>query len=248
MATEIHVSCSLDNIGEEVRRKKNEISQKVRLARLSGLRALAEQESEATLRPVREELIQGILKPLSQEELNIWKNWLPTVYSTIPGHIHDLTRHWRGWENYVYDDVPFEVRSLIHTLRQNKVFEVLEIWTPEKVAADPALFGWIGDRCYLIARWGKEKLLTIDQLRKGLEAREKVERRNIGSGVLSIILGLISWIGTANGLAKPLGDVDTALFAGLFIGAITGVLCYPALTNLLNWKIRKKFSYAFENA
>ena len=142
-----------------------------------------------------------------------------------------------------------EIRSLIITLRKNKVFEELEIWTPEK-HTDPALIGIINNKAYLLARWGEEKLLTFDQIKRGLRARSSVGLTSI----LGVWLGaffsvaaafteykLYKWLG----LSLEKDDISNLIIISLPLLLIASVAVGGVFTLIRCKRIKKKFAYAF---
>lgn len=97
---------------------------------------------------------------------------LPEGSHVVSGHGAPLYR-WerresadRRWTDYAFKDgMPLHIRDLIP--RIIKVFDFLEIRTPESRVGDPALFGWVRETPFLIARWGgaDANLVTLAEIR-----------------------------------------------------------------------------------
>jgi hypothetical protein len=113
------------------------------------------------------------LTPLTEEELDIWSSWLPTAYWSNENFSVDAWRS-QSFDRYSYHEgVPMHVRQLM--LKAKKVFDVLEIRTPEKKSLndmDPALFGHIvhpnNERdVVLLARWAESdaNFISFEEIR-----------------------------------------------------------------------------------
>lgn len=97
-------------------------------------------------------LAENVFTPLSDDERIVWENYCPTRY--VPGGVGEL----RALEQYAFDSVPIEVMRHWKAIKDNYAFDRYEIWTTERrpQAADPLLIGYIGQKVYLLARWGLE--------------------------------------------------------------------------------------------
>jgi hypothetical protein len=114
-----------------------------------GLEAQADITRAAMLSPI----ISEVYQELSPPEMMIWKRFLPKSYRMEHGE----------WEEYRFDTIPDDVIAEIQTLKKSKVFDDLEIWTPEKALIDPLLVGVVDELYYLIARWG-ESLKSFEEI------------------------------------------------------------------------------------
>ena len=129
------------------------------------------------------------LKPVSEEERELWRRYLPASYwshpelRSNPGEedLYDpnqMQSHGRSFADYrFHEGVPLHI--LEQMKRMNALF-VHEIGTPESNMCDPVWFGHVvwpdgGRDIYLLGRWGKDAgeatLPSIDDVRAILEAR-----------------------------------------------------------------------------
>ena len=112
-------------------------------------------------------------RAMTSEEYELWRFWLPTGYRTglDPSKSYVSLK---CWENYQHEDgVPADVLALLPKYLSE--FDRLEIRTPEGFensiyghALDPILIGAIGEKRYLLARWGEsaEALISLDTIKE----------------------------------------------------------------------------------
>lgn len=92
---------------------------------------------------------------ITGEELAFWTVFLPTRY-----------RHSsKSWSYYKFDRIPTEPLRHIQKAYDSKLFDDLEIWTPEKIHEDPIAVGVVGassdwsrmaqGQFFKIVRWGE---------------------------------------------------------------------------------------------
>ena len=94
-------------------------------------------------------LAEHAFTPLTEDEAMLWMHHCPTRYSTT-GRVRDLAQ-------YAFDNVPIEVMRHWKAIKENYSFDRYEIWTTERTAAsDPLLIGVVGQRLFILARWGLE--------------------------------------------------------------------------------------------
>lgn len=224
------------------------------LAERLGMKELVKQDGIRILRPIRTAHASAMgLTPISNEELALWGKWLPTSYRT------DVTRanmYDRPWEAYQFDPIPIAIRERIATIREQQLFEVLEIRTPEQtyIHEDPVFFGWIGSDAYLVARWAESdaSLLTIDQLQQGIEVRQRVGGWSflgwlyaIPAAIVILVAGLFlcaSLDGIQDGV---LPDRDDLRHAGQALFAIIVAVTPFILIRMHMASIQSQFPYAF---
>ncbi len=97
-------------------------------------------------------LAENAFTPLTADEVTLWDHHCPTCYRPGGGErIRDL-------KDYAFDSVPIEVMRHWKAIKDNYTFDRYEVWTTERRprAADPLLIGVIGQKLYLLARWGME--------------------------------------------------------------------------------------------
>ena len=171
-------------------------------------------------------------KAMSGEEYELWQFWLPTGYKTGL----DVSKsyvHWKCWENYQHQDgVPTDVLALLPKYLSE--FDWLQIRTPEGFensisghALDPVLIGAIGEKRYLLARWGEsaEALIGLDTIR---EIRDFV-RWARGHSLLDLMLpaGLTFVCGLLIGGILISGGIHNGLPVMTVFGIICGLCGVP---------------------
>lgn len=97
-------------------------------------------------------LAESAFTELSDSEIRLWRAHCPTRY--VPGGGTNV----RALEQYAFDSVPLEVMRHWKAIKDNYSFDHFEVWTTERtpVTSDPLLIGVIGQKLYLLARWGLE--------------------------------------------------------------------------------------------
>ena len=96
-------------------------------------------------------LAESTFTPLTRDEVILWDSHCPTCYR--PGGGNNV----RDLKDYAFDSVPIEVMRHWKTIKDNYAFDRYEIWTTERTrSTDPLLIGVIGQKLYLLARWGME--------------------------------------------------------------------------------------------
>ncbi len=181
------------------------------------------------------------LEPISDEEYNLWRAYLPTPYwsdvdKRINGKREDLfvsdrevSQRGRDFSDYdFHEGVPLIV---LERMRQTSRFFVHEIRTPELNRQDPVLFGHVlrpdGTRAiYMLARWGRDSganfLPDINAVQKILAARTFGQKQTIYTllTLLSLIVmyAIFQGVQADRWIAYPL----LSLLGGMFC---TGMLC-----------------------
>ena len=214
-------------------------------AKQAGLTVQAERlESELAMRRLG-------LAPLSAEEIQLWRAWLPTAYRVEYLRCEcGRTRQkapfgWgpRPFADYNFDRVPKRVLDLIARMCNECKLGWIEIRTSERAAQDPGLFGGKGNAVALFARWGgsDERLISFEEIRRGLAARGRALTwsRVASGGVLVAAffaaIGLAMW-------APP----ESNLRAAIWLWAVSAVGLATAAAGI--WKrsrVRRAFAYAF---
>ena len=96
-------------------------------------------------------LAEDVFKALTHDEVILWAHHCPTRY--IPGGGEGVKK----LESYAFDNVPLEVMRHWKAIKDDYAFDRYEIWTTEKtINTDPLLIGVLGQRLFLLARWGME--------------------------------------------------------------------------------------------
>src|SRR5437867_10550437 len=62
--------------------------------------------------------------------------------------------------------LPLKVRDELK--RANRFFDRVEVWGKREIEKDPIAVGYQGKNRYLIARWGMEKLMSFEDIKKSM--------------------------------------------------------------------------------
>lgn len=123
---------------------KSQCAEAVKLAAELGLELQAKRYEKP--------LAENAFTPLTADETILWRRHCPTRY--VPGGGERVRR----LEEYGFDSVPVEVMRHWKSIKDNYAFDRFEVWTTERTRTntDPLLIGVIGQKLYLLARWGME--------------------------------------------------------------------------------------------
>lgn len=97
---------------------------------------------------------------LSQEDWRAWQLFLPFHSATI-----DRTSSMKESLYFSYG-IPYSLTGEIQ--KATEYFDKVEVWRKHEVQKDPIAVGVIGADRYLIARWGMEKLLPFNTIKKAV--------------------------------------------------------------------------------
>lgn len=163
--------------------------------------------------------VGGLPPPLSADEVLIWRAFLPTRY------------HEWNFRDYDFDRIPGPVLERWRVHKVAKHFDSYEIWTPERRANDPALIGCVGDRYWLLARWGAEDANLLSFADVCAEVKRRATWRPWQTRDDA---GMLMPFGVTMGgfLGWNVGLMATGLEAGLALmaaGAVAGAICMTAL-------------------
>jgi hypothetical protein len=157
---------------------------KDRVDHLNAKRALAERIGLATQGHLLAAEIDKITKPgldmdpLSDDEVAIWRAFLPTSYRGNPtsrrqGGPIMISDHSR-MSQYGFDRIPHPVLERLDHCLQKGLFESYEIWTPEEQhIPDPMLVGILAGKFYTLARWAESdsNLVTLASIKREMFAK-----------------------------------------------------------------------------
>jgi len=97
---------------------------------------------------------------ISDEEWKVWTAFLP-VRTEIDEEFLS------GASPLMYaQTLPPKVREELK--RANRFFDSVEIWGKREIEKDPIAVGYQGNDRYLIARWGMEKLIPFEAIKKSM--------------------------------------------------------------------------------
>jgi len=121
---------------------------------------------------------------ISEQDWHVWSTFLPV-------RSHDLDR--AAAANFIptrfHDHIPAVVATEVQ--RASQYFDKVEIWRKEQLEKDPIAVGLLGQERYLIARWGMEKLIPFDAIKKSVPM---VLAWKYATSSLGIMLGLAGTI------------------------------------------------------
>jgi hypothetical protein len=97
---------------------------------------------------------------ISDDDWKVWTTFLP-VRTEIDEEF--LT----GASPLLYaQTLPPKVRDELR--RANRFFDRIEVWGKREIEKDPIAVGYQGNDRYLIARWGMEKLIPFEAIKKSM--------------------------------------------------------------------------------
>jgi hypothetical protein len=96
---------------------------------------------------------------ISEKDWRVWSTFLP-----VRSHELDHAAAASFIPTRFHDHIPAEVAREVQ--RASQYFDKVEIWRKERLEKDPIAVGILGQERYLIARWGMEKLIPFDAIKK----------------------------------------------------------------------------------
>jgi hypothetical protein len=98
---------------------------------------------------------------ISDEDWRMWSTFLP-----VRSHNLDRLAVANFKTTSLHDGIPIEVATEVQRASQH--FDKVEIWRKNQLEKDPIAVGVLGQERYLIARWGMEKLIPFDAIKKSM--------------------------------------------------------------------------------
>jgi len=137
-------------------------------------------------------LAEDVFTPLSSDEVTIWRHHCPTAYFAPP-----VPNGSRSLADYGFDTVPVEVMRHWKATKDRYAFDSYQIWTTERTSSntDPLLIGVLGQKLYLLARWG-------------LESPEQLPLKELAQSIYDGVMELLRSFG--GGLDYPFQSVANA--------------------------------------
>jgi len=126
---------------------------------------------------------------ISQDDWRVWSVFLP-VRSHKLNKIAALNF---SATDLLDEGVPAGVAGEIR--RASEHFDQVEIWRRRQIDKDPIAVGLVGDERYLIARWGMEKLLPFETIKRAMPLVVAWKYATSPVGVFAEFagLGLLAW-------------------------------------------------------
>ncbi len=111
---------------------------------------------------------EGELKPIpypkiSAEDWRVWTLFLPVRANEFDKKAASTLN---AGSLYLLYGIPRQVATEIQ--RSSEYFDKVEVWRKRVVDKDPIAVGYQGDDRYMIARWGMEKLLPFERVKKSM--------------------------------------------------------------------------------
>lgn len=131
------------------------------------------------------------------DDWKAWKLFLPVRQEIFnPEQAKGLTETKQGETGG--RGIPKEVISEIN--KAGSVFPTIEVWRKQRIDKDPIAVGVIGDSRYLIARWGEDKLIPFDRIKKNVPMMYawKYATHPVSKLMFVAGAGLISWLSLLN--------------------------------------------------
>jgi hypothetical protein len=98
---------------------------------------------------------------ISNEDWRVWVTFLP-----VRSHNLNKPAAAKFSTTALDDGVPLQVGVEIQKASQH--FDKVEIWRKNQVEKDPIAVGVLGQERFLIARWGMEKLIPFEAIKKSM--------------------------------------------------------------------------------
>jgi hypothetical protein len=125
---------------------------------------------------------------LSDEDWEVWRRFLP-YRSRHFNREEALNNSTRLRVSY---GMPYQVTREIH--KASEYFDEIEVWGKHEVYKDPIAVGLYGGERYLIARWGMDKLVPFETIKKGMKNMPPILAWKYSSAALGILACLaVAW-------------------------------------------------------
>lgn len=98
---------------------------------------------------------------ISDEDWRVWNLFLPVRAVSLDRVAASNAK--QGMMLSLYD-IPYAITDEIR--KANEHFEKVEVWRKHQIEKDPIAVGIVGGQRYMIARWGMEKLIPFEAIKK----------------------------------------------------------------------------------
>ena len=126
---------------------------------------------------------------ISSDDWRIWRVFLP-----VRSHKFDRIAAFNfGARALLPEGIPSPVADEIRTA--SEYFDQVEIWRKRQIDKDPIAIGLLGQERYLIARWGMEKLIPFETIKRAIPLVVAWKYATSPLGVVAELvgLGLLTW-------------------------------------------------------
>ena len=97
---------------------------------------------------------------ISDEDWKVWTAFLPVRTEIDEEFLSGAT------PRLYAQTLPLKVRDELK--KANRFFDRVEVWGKREIEKDPIAVGYRGNDRYLIARWGMEKLIPFEAIKKSM--------------------------------------------------------------------------------
>jgi hypothetical protein len=119
---------------------------------------------------------------ISDDDWSVWTRFLPIRTEISEEFLRDAN------SRLYIQTLPSKVRDELRSA--NMFFDRVEVWGKHKIEKDPIAVGYHGNDRYLIARWGMEKLIPFEAIKK---RRSLIVAWKYSIGALSLLASLV-WL------------------------------------------------------
>jgi hypothetical protein len=98
---------------------------------------------------------------ISDEDWHVWSTFLP-----VRSHNLDRIAAANFSTTSLHEGIPAQVATEVQRASQH--FDKVEIWRKNQIEKDPIAVGVLGQERYMIARWGMEKLIPFEAIKKSM--------------------------------------------------------------------------------
>ena len=98
---------------------------------------------------------------ISDEDWRVWATFLP-----VRSHRLDRIAASKFSTTSLNEGVPLQVA--VEVQKASRHFDKVEIWRKNQIEKDPIAVGLLGPERFLIARWGMEKLVPFEAIKKSM--------------------------------------------------------------------------------
>jgi len=125
---------------------------------------------------------------ISDDDWHVWATFLP-----VRSHNLDMLAASKFSTIALDEGVPLQVAVEIQ--KASRHFDRVEVWRKNQVEKDPIAVGMLGHERFLIARWGMEKLIPFEAIKKSMPLILAWKYATSPLGILVELtgLGLVSW-------------------------------------------------------
>jgi hypothetical protein len=125
---------------------------------------------------------------ISAEDWRVWTTFLP-----VRSHNLDKLAAAKLTATSLDEGIPLQVA--VEVQHATRHFDKVEIWRKNQIEKDPIAVGVLGHERFLIARWGMEKLIPFQAIKKSMPLILAWKIATSPAGVLMQLagVGLLAW-------------------------------------------------------